>query len=134
LFVAVVHAEFDFVSTVDGSKHTAATFGEAMDSSDKATNKAMSAAFKYAAFMTFCIPTEGDNDADATSHEVAPKVEAPTGPISDDARDWLASKIDTTGKSVIDFCQHFEVQSLKEFKFEQMDAAKEWVRNNRKAS
>lgn len=71
LFVAVVHAEFDFVAMADGSKHTAATFGEAMDSSDKATNKAMSAAFKYAAFMTFCIPTEGDNDADATGHEVA---------------------------------------------------------------
>src|SRR5690606_19364534 len=46
--------------------------GEAMDSADKATNKAMSAAYKYAAFQTFCIPTEGDNDADATTHEVAP--------------------------------------------------------------
>lgn len=66
-----VHAEFDFVSAKDGSKHTAATFGEAMDTADKATNKAMSAAYKYAAFMTFAIPTEGDNDADATTHEVA---------------------------------------------------------------
>ena len=41
-----------------------------MDSGDKATNKAMSAAYKYAALQTFCIPTEGDNDADATTHEV----------------------------------------------------------------
>jgi hypothetical protein len=71
LFVASIHAEFDFVAVADGTKHTASTFGEAMDSSDKATNKAMSAAFKYAAFMTFCIPTEGDNDADATGHDVA---------------------------------------------------------------
>lgn len=73
LFRVTVHAEFDFVSADDGSTHTAATFGEAMDSADKATNKAMSAAYKYAAFMTFAIPTEGeDNDADATHHEVAP--------------------------------------------------------------
>lgn len=71
LFYVTVHAEFDFVSAEDGSKHTAATYGEAMDSGDKATNKAMSAAYKYAAFMTFAIPTEGDNDADATTHDVA---------------------------------------------------------------
>lgn len=70
LFYVTVKAEFDFVAVEDGSKHTAATYGEAMDSGDKATNKAMSAAYKYAAFMTFAIPTEGDNDADATTHEV----------------------------------------------------------------
>lgn len=73
LFYVTVHAEFDFVSADDGSIHTAATFGEAMDSGDKATNKAMSAAYKYAAFMTFAIPTEGDNDADAHTPEVAPQ-------------------------------------------------------------
>jgi hypothetical protein len=71
LFSVVVEAEFDFVSSHDGSKHTVKTYGEAMDSADKATNKAMSAAYKYAAFQTFCIPTEGDNDADATTHHVA---------------------------------------------------------------
>lgn len=73
MFYTVVEAEFDLVSAVDGSKHTIRTFGEAMDSSDKSTNKAMSAAFKYAAMQAFCIPTEGDNDADATTHDVAPK-------------------------------------------------------------
>jgi hypothetical protein len=71
LFAVVVEAEFDFVSSHDGSKHTVKTYGEAMDSADKATNKAMSAAYKYAAFQTFCIPTEGDNDADAVTHQVA---------------------------------------------------------------
>ena len=71
IFAAIVDAEFDFVSSDDGSKHTIRTFGEAMDSSDKATNKAMSAAYKYAAFMAFAIPTEGDNDADGTTIELA---------------------------------------------------------------
>lgn len=70
LFYVTVEAEFDFVCAEDGSKHVVRTFGEAMDSGDKATNKAMSAAYKYAAFQAFAIPTEGDNDADASHHEV----------------------------------------------------------------
>ncbi len=74
LFYVTVEAEFDFVAASDGSRHVVRTFGEAMDSADKATNKAMSAAYKYAAFQAFCIPTEGDNDADATHHEVVPVV------------------------------------------------------------
>lgn len=72
LFYIVVEAEFDFVSAKDGSKHTVKTFGEAMDSGDKATNKAMSAAYKYACIQAFCIPTEGDNDADSSTHDVKP--------------------------------------------------------------
>ena len=71
LFYVTVEAEFDFVCAEDGSKHTVKTYGEAMDSGDKATNKAMSAAYKYAAFQAFSIPTEGDNDADAVTHQVA---------------------------------------------------------------
>jgi hypothetical protein len=75
LFYVTVAVEFDFVSAKDGTKHTVKTYGEAMDSADKATNKAMSAAYKYAVMQVFCIPTEGDNDADATTHEVAPNAE-----------------------------------------------------------
>jgi hypothetical protein len=87
LYDVTVHAEFDFVAVADGSKHTASTYGEASDSGDKATNKAMSAAYKYAAFMTFAIPTEGDNDADAVSPE-------PTAP----PRDWAAWAVDFIGR------------------------------------
>lgn len=64
--------EFDLVSAVDGSRHTIRTVGEAMDAADKSSNKSMSAAFKYAAFLAFQIPTEGDNDADASHHERGP--------------------------------------------------------------
>jgi hypothetical protein len=78
LFYVTVFAEFDFVCVEDGSKHTVSTFGEAMDSGDKATNKAMSAAYKYAAFQAFAIPTEADNDADAHTHEVAPSADQET--------------------------------------------------------
>lgn len=71
LFYVLVDVEYDFICAADGSRHVVKVYGEAMDSGDKATNKAMSAAYKYACLQTFCIPTEGDNDADATTHEVA---------------------------------------------------------------
>lgn len=78
-FSVTVEAEYEFCSAVDGSTKTVGPFfGEAMDFGDKATNKAMSAAYKYMAMQEFCIPTEGDNDADATTHELAPvKPQAP---------------------------------------------------------
>ena len=72
LFYVTVEVEFDFVSSGDGTKHTVKTFGEAMDSGDKATNKAMSAAYKYACFQAFSIPTEAKEDADYQTHEVKP--------------------------------------------------------------
>lgn len=72
LFYTVIKMEFDFVSSEDGSKHTAVTYGEAMDSGDKGSPKAQSIALKYAAFMTFCIPVQGEDiDPDVQSHEVA---------------------------------------------------------------
>lgn len=46
----------------DGSSVAAVTVGEAMDTSDKASNKAMSVAMKYALLETFCIPTEESKD------------------------------------------------------------------------
>jgi hypothetical protein len=93
LFYITVEAEFDLVSAEDGSKHTIRTFGEAMDSGDKATNKAMSAAYKYAAMQAFSIPTEGDNDTENYTHEVAPK-----NNISKVMADHLAA-IDATSNS-----------------------------------
>jgi hypothetical protein len=35
----------------------------------------MSAAYKYACMQTFCIPTQGDNDAEATTYDVVPMEE-----------------------------------------------------------
>jgi len=78
IFYVTVKVDFDFVSTQDGSHTSIITYGEAMDSGDKATNKAMSAAYKYACIEAFCIPTIGDNDADLTSPDpVVPKMTIP---------------------------------------------------------
>ena len=73
LFYVTVTAEFDFTASADGSFRTVRTYGEAMDAADKATNKAMSAAYKYAVMQTFAIPTEGDNDADAATQSRLPR-------------------------------------------------------------
>tara|TARA_R110000868_G_scaffold337927_1_gene598736 strand:+ start:147 stop:779 length:633 start_codon:yes stop_codon:yes gene_type:complete len=81
LFYVTLEVEFDFVSSEDSSTHTIKTFGEAMDSGDKATNKAMSAAYKYAALQAFAIPTEGDNDPDATTHQVSPEKKEKEGSV-----------------------------------------------------
>lgn len=65
-----------------------------MDSADKATNKAMSAAYKYAAMQAFCIPTEGDNDADAHTHDVAPRqstTKTTSAPKNEEARKTFAA-------------------------------------------
>lgn len=70
LFYTTVEVEFDFVSSEDGTKHIVKTFGEAMDSGDKGTNKAMSAAYKYACFQAFSIPTESHEDTENQTHEV----------------------------------------------------------------
>lgn len=56
--------------TVDGSFVEAITQGEAMDYGDKASNKAMAIAYKYALFQVFCIPTEEMRDPDGESFEV----------------------------------------------------------------
>lgn len=64
--------EFDFVSTVDGSCVTATVVGEGADMADKASNKAMSTAMKYAFIQTFAIPTEVDDpDADGEVADVS---------------------------------------------------------------
>ena len=55
----------------DGSHVDAVVIGEAMDTGDKASNKALSIGFKYAALQVFCIPTEDDKDPDATSPQPA---------------------------------------------------------------
>ena len=59
---------YDFYAA-DGSHVTVETIGEAMDTADKASNKAMSAAHKYGLLQTFCIPTGSTPDADFNTPE-----------------------------------------------------------------
>lgn len=72
LIYSVCKMKYTFYAE-DGSFVESVVVGEGMDSGDKATNKAMSIAFKYACFQVFCIPTEEMKDPDEECHEVEPK-------------------------------------------------------------
>ncbi len=72
LIYSVCKIKYTFYAE-DGSFIEATVIGEGMDSGDKATNKAMSIAYKYACFQVFCIPTEEMADPDGECHEVKPK-------------------------------------------------------------
>lgn len=78
LLYAIATVRFTF-RAADGSSVDCVTVGEGMDSGDKATNKAMSAAYKYALMQTFAVPTEDMIDGDAESPEVTePKAKRAT--------------------------------------------------------
>ena len=68
LFYVTVLVDFTVYSVKDGSHVVCSVPGEAMDSGDKATNKALSIAYKYMAFQLFAIPI--DEDPDRHTHEV----------------------------------------------------------------
>lgn len=74
LLYSVCRMKFRFCAD-DGSYIEAVTVGEGMDSGDKATNKAMAVAFKYACFQVFCIPTEEMKDPDAETPEPSSRAE-----------------------------------------------------------
>lgn len=75
LIYSICKVKYTFYAE-DGSSISATVIGEGMDSGDKATNKAMSIAFKYACFQVFCIPTEEMVDPDYESHEVVGEAKA----------------------------------------------------------
>ena len=55
----------------DGSFIETVLLGEAMDTGDKAINKAMAIAYKYLCFQVFCIPVEDMEDPDGERPELA---------------------------------------------------------------
>ena len=74
LIYTIARCEFKFYAT-DGSFVVSTLEGEAMDSGDKSTNKAMSTALKYALMQMFLIPTEERIDTEYESHTPAPKID-----------------------------------------------------------
>jgi hypothetical protein len=72
LFYVRINITYVFTHS-DGSYVEITVTGEAMDSGDKATTKAMSIALKYALLQIFLIPTDEEKDPDVSSHEVKPK-------------------------------------------------------------
>lgn len=78
---------------VSGGSVTATVPGEAMDSGDKATAKAMSVAFRTALLQALCLPTD-EPDPDSVSYERAPAQEAMTEEILNRAIGAIESAAD----------------------------------------
>lgn len=77
LLYSILRVKYTFFAD-DGTSVSAVVIGEGMDSGDKASNKAMAVAMKYAMFQTFCIPTEEMADPDSeTPPPSTPKGAAP---------------------------------------------------------
>ena len=70
MFYTRLKINFGFYAE-DGSHVDAVVIGEAMDTGDKASNKALSIGLKYAMLQVFCIPTEDEKDPDAVSPQPA---------------------------------------------------------------
>ena len=108
----ILTVDFTLASAVDGSTATVRMIGEAMDSADKSSNKAQSAALKYAALQVFMIPTEGDNDADATTHDVAPNLQTPKQ-MPDAEFSKLEALRSASGVTTGALCKKYKVKDLR---------------------
>ena len=91
-YVVALQVDYTLTAMDDGSTLTCSVFGEAMDQADKATNKAMSVAYKYLCFQVFCIPLEATEDADADADD-GPKRQ---GPIPERRLLWHSNQITST--------------------------------------
>ena len=68
MFLTLMKVKYRFVAA-DGSTRESIVYGEAMDSADKSTNKAMAAAHKYCITQSFCLPYSEMADGDAETPE-----------------------------------------------------------------
>ena len=111
LFYVTVQVDYTVYSTVDGSSIVCSVPGEAMDTGDKATNKALSIAYKYMAFQLFAIPI--DEDPDATTHVVGKKESAqPVELISMDEAE-LITRLAAQAKVNVDaMCKAYGIKSI----------------------
>lgn len=112
LIYSVVRVKYTFYAE-DGTSVSAVVCGEGMDSGDKATNKAMSAAFKYACFQTFCIPTEEMKDSEDDSPEPEPKSKGSGDQtISKEKAEALAKKCLDEGISIPKLLEACKAESI----------------------
>lgn len=123
LIYSILLVKYTFYAE-DGSSVFVIVPGEGMDSGDKASNKAMSSAFKYACFQVFCIATEEMKDPDA---ETPP----PSTPVyaTDQMRDTFLAECKRIGKPAKVILKIIGAPSLAELTVKQFEAAMKSFRN-----
>jgi len=100
----------------DGSHIEAVTVGEGVDTGDKAANKAMSAAMKYAVWQTFCIPTvavDSEEETPVVTSHAPPAAPQPTPPPAKSAAPTVESvKLECFQVFGADLCQKAKLQLI----------------------
>lgn len=121
LIYSVLSVKYTFYAE-DGSSIYTIVPGEGMDSGDKASNKAMSAAFKYACFQTFCIPTEEMQDPDA---ETPPPSKPAKPTLEAKYVNTLFTELQRTGIGLKGILQTYKVADVHDLAFEDWKKAME---------
>ena len=128
IFYSRLHVTYRFYAD-DESFVEASVIGEAMDTGDKATNKAMSVAYKYACFQVFCIPTEEMKDPDADTYEDI-KGQPDQQPDYDPSNDLIDGMKKKTLLSVMEKKGVGEKMLLDRYKIRSLDEMKliDWMK------
>lgn len=121
LIYAICKMRYTFYAE-DGSCIPATVMGMGMDSGDKAMNKAMSVAFKYACFQTFCIPTEEMKDPDA---ETPPPSKPAKPTLEAKYVNTLFAELQRTGIGLKGILQTYKVADVHDLAFEDWKKAME---------
>jgi len=99
LIYRVLRIQFTFVAA-DGSRVQCVTIGEGMDSGDKAANKAMAVALKYALSQTLLLPYD-EVDPDAETPEASkPKRKQPEKPPVEKPKEPVKAKPPVDDKKI----------------------------------
>ena len=114
LIYAICKMRYTFYAE-DGSCIPATVMGMGMDSGDKAMNKAMSVAFKYACFQIFCIPTEEMKDPDA---ETPPPSKPAKPTLEAKYVNTLFAELQRTGIGLKGVLQTYKVADVHDMTFE----------------
>ncbi len=105
LFHVSLRVAFSLTSVKDGSTQVIESYGEALDPSDKATAKAMSAAYKSAMVQTFCIRCGGAEEPDKSSYKAGSRTH-----ISEPVQGWAQWALDI--EDIVGVCTSQEAVSV----------------------
>ena len=125
LFYTTLTVKHTFFAS-DGSSVDVVTIGEAMDSGDKSSNKAMSAAMKYALIELFCIPTEEEKDTESQTHEPSQKT------LTEQQIFTIIDMLEDVGISEENFCKAVKINSISSLPQSKFENAKAYIQKMKK--
>jgi len=136
LIYRILTIEYHFYAS-DGSVVSATVIGEGMDSGDKASNKSMSIAHKYALLQVFCIPTDEIKDPDADTQPPSKPSNGKPGPekktafITEKQRAGLndlvtSHKVPT--EKIVNYLSSLGIKKSKEIPIDQYETVCKWVK------